>query len=524
LDDFYVIKAKITNNEVKFSESDILLSTTDLKSHITYANKDFCKIAGYDLDEMKGKPHNLVRHPDMPKLAFADLWKHLQNGQSWMGPVKNRCKNGDYYWVNAFATPIRDENNRTIEYQSVRTKPNDDVVARASSEYKKINDGQKSRALSKKYDVTLFISILLAACFVTALASVLSNGFEILNTVLLIVLATINSLMFFWRRRYTQLISKAKDIYNNPLMAYLYSGTNDDIGYLNLAFEMQQAKLKAIVGRVNDVTMGVNNNAIQCAETGHHVTELLSKQADEVSQIVIATEQMSASINDLSSSTTDTSQAAETAMKSTEQGSQAVQQTINSINELDKKLHSASEQVVNLVEGNKHIVSILSEINAIAEQTNLLALNAAIESARAGEQGRGFAVVAGEVRALASRTQQSTEEINTVLNRLTGASKEAQNAMSDGLKLSSESVSLAHKSGESLQHINAQSVKLSELNSIISQAISDQLAASQAIAANISAAQDFAHECTSLGHSAQQLCEGLLSKVTEQTALINQFK
>lgn len=113
---------KTNNKEVKFSDSDILLSTTDLDSYITYANQEFCNISGFTLAEMVNQPHNLVRHSDMPKLAFADLWQHLHNGRSWMGPVKNRCKDGSYYWVNAFVTPIKDASGQTVEYQSVRKK------------------------------------------------------------------------------------------------------------------------------------------------------------------------------------------------------------------------------------------------------------------------------------------------------------------------------------------------------------------------------------------------------------------
>ena len=86
------------SKEQLFSKSEILLSTTDLDSRIKYANKNFCDIAGYSLDEMLAQPHNMVRHKDMPKAAFADLWSYIQSGKSWMGPVKNRCKNGDYYW------------------------------------------------------------------------------------------------------------------------------------------------------------------------------------------------------------------------------------------------------------------------------------------------------------------------------------------------------------------------------------------------------------------------------------------
>jgi methyl-accepting chemotaxis protein len=515
---------KTNNKEVKFSDSDILLSTTDLDSYITYANQEFCNISGFTLAEMVNQPHNLVRHSDMPKLAFADLWQHLHNGRSWMGPVKNRCKDGSYYWVNAFVTPIKDASGQTVEYQSVRTKLNDDVLARATEEYEKINKVSNSKALKQPFDSTLYLSWSLFLTLILSFVLLFTSGFSAVSLLLLCSLVSINLGLFFWRMKYKALIQKAKSIYDNPLMAYLYSGSNDEIGFLHLALEMQQAKLKAVVGRVNDVTMGVNNNAQQCADSGLAVTELLTKQTDEVAQIVVATEQMTASINELSSSTSASTQAAEASKKSTEQGVTSVHQTIDSICELDKKLHIASEQVVDLIEGNKHIVAILNEINAIADQTNLLALNAAIEAARAGEHGRGFAVVAGEVRALAYRTQQSTEEIKTVLNHLTEASQQAQHAMSDGLALSAKSVELAHQSGESLEHIKAQSVKLSELNSIIAHAMTEQLTASQLIATNITSAQEFTLECTELGHTSQQLCAALLNKVNEQTALVNQFK
>ena len=95
------------SKEVLFTENEILISTTDLDSNIKYANEHFCNIAGYSAEELQGNPHNMVRHPDMPKAAFKDLWQTVQSGHSWMGPVKNRCKNGDYYWVNAFVTPIK---------------------------------------------------------------------------------------------------------------------------------------------------------------------------------------------------------------------------------------------------------------------------------------------------------------------------------------------------------------------------------------------------------------------------------
>ena len=112
----------------------IIVTETDSKGIIKFANADFCKIAGYSLNELVGKPHNVVRHPDMPKAAFADLWKTIQNGKIWKGIVKNKTKDGDYYWVNATAYPSKDEKGE-LRYISVRVKPTEDEIKEAVSLY-----------------------------------------------------------------------------------------------------------------------------------------------------------------------------------------------------------------------------------------------------------------------------------------------------------------------------------------------------------------------------------------------------
>ena len=122
------------NSEVKMLEDMIIVSETDAKGNIIFANQDFCKIAGYTLAELIGKPHNMVRHSDMPKVAFEDLWKTIQAGNIWKGIVKNRTKEGNYYWVNATAYPSK-KTNGEIRYISVRVKPTDKEVANAVALY-----------------------------------------------------------------------------------------------------------------------------------------------------------------------------------------------------------------------------------------------------------------------------------------------------------------------------------------------------------------------------------------------------
>jgi len=135
------INKQVTNTEHILSDSDSIVSNTDLKGVITYANGDFIRISGYSREELIGMPHNIVRHPDMPPEAFADLWRSMKAGRPWTGVVKNRCKNGDYYWVLANATPIH-ENNQLVGYMSVRSKPDPEHVKAADAAYRLFREGK----------------------------------------------------------------------------------------------------------------------------------------------------------------------------------------------------------------------------------------------------------------------------------------------------------------------------------------------------------------------------------------------
>ena len=123
------------NKEIKLNKNTMIVSETDAKGTIIYANDDFCTIAGYSKDELIGKPHNLVRHEDMPKVAFEDLWKTVQSGKVWNGIVKNKTKSGDYYWVNATAYQSKTQDGK-LRYISIRVHPTEDEIKNAEALYK----------------------------------------------------------------------------------------------------------------------------------------------------------------------------------------------------------------------------------------------------------------------------------------------------------------------------------------------------------------------------------------------------
>ena len=123
------------NKEIKLHKNTMIVSETDEKGVIVYANNDFCDIAGFSKNELIGKAHSMVRHEDMPKAAFEDLWKTIQNGRIWNGIVKNKTKNGNFYWVNATAYPSKTKDGK-IRYISVRVRPTDEEIEHAQILYK----------------------------------------------------------------------------------------------------------------------------------------------------------------------------------------------------------------------------------------------------------------------------------------------------------------------------------------------------------------------------------------------------
>ncbi len=298
----------------------------------------------------------------------------------------------------------------------------------------------------------------------------------------------------------------------------------DEIGQLAGHFNEFMEKIHDTVEEVAKVSTQVVDSVTELDSTTATVSEGALRQQQETGSIASAATQMSASsvhVNDSASSAVDETTTADDSAKS---GMKIVNQTVDSIHQLSSDVSSAADVIRDLAQQADNIGTVLDVISGIAEQTNLLALNAAIEAARAGEQGRGFAVVADEVRTLASRTQESTEEIQTMIESLQSGTRQAVTVMDKGQTQAQKTVEMAATAGQSLDTIVSSVNEISTMNNQIAHAANEQQRTADEVARNVAAIQSVAEETASSSIVAKQSCDNVSQQAAGLQKLIQQFK
>jgi aerotaxis receptor len=475
------INMPVTNVERHLNDGEYIVSKTDLKGIITYVNRPFIEISGYTVEELIGKPHNLIRHPDMPEGAFADLWKTLQSGKPWRGLVKNRCKNGDYYWVDANANPFW-KDGKIVGYMSLRTKPTRAQIEAAERIYRQFREG-KAGGLGVKEGAVVRTGVMgwfgaIARLGIKAHASIALASVAAMLVWLgidagaaeRVALAAIGvaagyvwwMLVYKVLHRLDEAVRSCQMVASGNLRLEMKDEFRDETGRLMHAINTMAMNAESIVADVNHAATAIASSSGEVATTAQSISADSNAQAASVEETSASVEQISASINRNADNARLTDGMAGQNARQAAQGGAAMHETLADM---------------------KQIAGKVGIIDDIAYQTNLLALNAAIEAARAGESGKGFAVVASEVRKLAERSQLAAREIGELASGSVAKAVEAGKLLDEIVpaigktsSLVQEIVAASDEQASGAAQINA---AMNQLNRITQQnaAASEELAA-----------------------------------------------
>jgi len=327
------------------------------------------------------------------------------------------------------------------------------------------------------------------------------------------------------------LISKLKriaeistSISNHDLTFTCEMQSEDVIGEIINSFNKMADTLRDVVGELKisseQMLQGVNQICVVADATSHGV----QSQHSQTQNVEMAIQRMTQIAQDVSSRAAQAAEAAAIAKEESQKGKQVVDKTVNSIQALASAVENAAGSINRVEKESTNIGGVLDVIQGISEQTNLLALNAAIEAARAGEQGRGFAVVADEVRTLAQRTQESTMEIQEMIETLQSVSRETVDVMEKGQSQAADSVSHAKEAGLSLQQITQAVQAITEMNTLINDEAGSQSGVAVEINQNMSSISAIASESKDGAERTNQESQGLANLASKLQQLVSKFK
>ncbi|ENM5767076.1 PAS domain-containing protein [Vibrio mimicus] len=504
----------VINEEVTFANEVELVSTTDTRGIITYANEAFCQVAGYTAEELLHKNHNIIRHPDMPKAAFQDLWDHLKLKHAWRGAVKNRCKDGRYYWVDAFVTPIY-EKGQLVGYQSVRRQLAPKVRERAEKAYRTIQNGQRitpivTLSVVQKLLLTLLITVVLA------FATISYSPYWCL------LLPAVYLLLFYGEIIYQPHFNEKLRQQYDSVSRWVYCDTPSNQAEFHLL--MDEGRNRTILGRVLDASRSLRDKVKELELISRSSSQSAEIQNGELETISTAVEEMVATIAEVARNSSHSSEQVHQATQLCHHAAKQIDNTEQQVARLVKEVEASSANTEVMAEKIAAIGQVMTEILGVADQTNLLALNAAIEAARAGEQGRGFAVVADEVRALSQRTHKATEGIQVSMQEILDALQQLKNTMNSGTQLANACIHTTQETRSEIQSLNQAISSIDDAATQISTAAEQQSIVAKEINQNLLNIKDASTRTLQDAQSVAGLALDVKSKADAMAALGLSFK
>lgn len=410
-----------------------IVSETDREGIITYINDKFCEISGYSREELIGQNHNLVNSGYHPQSFFADMWAAISRSKVWKGEIKNKRKDGSFYWVDSTIAPIFDTDSQIVKYIAIRF----DITERKEAEERL----QKLAAERKAETDSLTQQVL-------------------------------------------KLLNEIKGAAKGDLTVRAQV-SNDILGAVADSFNFLIGSLRKVVNGIQDLSSEVRTATSASITDTSQLAEQAHDQAEQIDGMLQQIERMVNSIKDVSDVAKRAEQVAEQAAKTAEAGGVAVDRTVEGINELRQTIAQTSKMMKRLGESSQQIGKIVNSISQIAAQTNLLALNATIEAARAGEHGQGFAVVAEEVRKLAERSASATEEISDIVSTIKDEISRVITTMDSGTQEVVEGTQLAAEAKTNLIAIIEVSREINALIQNITRAAKKQVTFAEQISGSM---------------------------------------
>ncbi|MCK9284679.1 MAG: methyl-accepting chemotaxis protein [Rhodocyclaceae bacterium] len=530
------INLPVTDVEYPFPHGETIVSKTDLKGAVTYGNDTFFRTSGFAKEEILGQNHNAVRHPDMPPEAFADLWATIASGRPWQGIVKNRRKNGDYYWVKALVVPVRND-NKTVGYMSVRTEPTAEEKRSAVALYQAVKE-KRARLRRRSFaDLisrfsfnTRYFFFVAWMVLLAAAAGVCGLAGMPLLTAAAGAIALVSALGSFWFMSTTvakplnEAIGFFDQIAQGDLGNDIPVNRPDEVGRVFAGLAIAQAHMCVMIDEIRLSAEEVENRCAQLEQQVRHVTELSCDQADRITQVSTSMGALSSSVAEVAQTSATSAGSAKSTLDVVNEGNLRMMRSIEATGKVVATVQASGQDINRLSQLIDQVGMMTGIVKEIADQTNLLALNAAIEAARAGEQGRGFAVVADEVRKLAERTTATTADIDRLVANIQTTTKSTVEAMDEAVELVQQEREFIEQTNESFTQITELSKGVTEISNGIAAAAKDQSVATEEVAHNTEQISQLIEENSASFRQVSDAVQDLRSTAKKLRDVVDRFK